>query len=296
MPLRNEFPNLLPFELLQPAEQRVPFVFNSPHSGAYYPATFLASSHLDTTTIRTSEDAFVDELYLSSILLGAPLLRAHFPRAYLDVNRQPYELDQRMFEEKLPSYTNAHSVRVAAGLGTIPRIVSEGKTIYPGKIPLKVAFDRIELLYKPYHHALQKLLIQTRDKFGFAVLIDCHSMPSGMNFNDQPSRADFIIGDRFGRSCSNAFAAEAIFKLQDLGFDVAYNKPYAGGYITENYGNPSQGFHAIQIELNRALYMDESTIQKKAGFNILQSDLYGYLAELTSLPDSIFSSPPLAAE
>ena len=121
-------------------------------------------------------------------------------------------------------------------------------------------------------------------------------MPSGMNFNDQPSRADFIIGDRFGRSCSNAFAAEAIFKLQDLGFDVAYNKPYAGGYITENYGNPSQGFHAIQIELNRALYMDESTIQKKAGFNILQSDLYGYLAELTSLPDSIFSSPPLAAE
>ena len=296
MPLRNEFPNLLPFELLQPAEQRVPFVFNSPHSGAYYPATFLASSHLDTTTIRTSEDAFVDELYLSSILLGAPLLRAHFPRAYLDVNRQPYELDQRMFEEKLPSYTNAHSVRVAAGLGTIPRIVSEGKTIYPGKIPLKDAFDRIELLYKPYHHALQKLLIQTRDKFGFAVLIDCHSMPSGMNFNDQPSRADFIIGDRFGRSCSNAFAAEAIFKLQDLGFDVAYNKPYAGGYITENYGNPSQGFHAIQIELNRALYMDESTIQKKAGFNILQSDLYGYLAELTSLPDSIFSSPPLAAE
>lgn len=296
MPVRDELQSFLPFELLQPAEQRIPFVFNSPHSGAHYPASFLASSHLDAVAIRASEDAYVDELYLSSILLGAPLLRAHFPRAYLDVNRQAYELDQRMFEEKLPSYTNAHSVRVAAGLGTIPRIVSEGKTIYPGKIPLCEAFDRIELLYKPYHHALQKLLTQTHKKFGFAVLIDCHSMPSGLNLGEYTPRADFIIGDRFGRSCSNVFAAKAIYKLQELGFDVAYNKPYAGGYITENYGNPVQGFHAIQIELNRALYMNETTLQKTAGFALLQSDLYGYLSELTSLPDSVFSSPPLAAE
>lgn len=292
----DEFDQVLPFELLQPAEQRIPFVFNSPHSGAFYPSSFLELSHLDAMTIRTSEDAYVDELYLSAVLLGAPILRAHFPRAYIDVNREAYELDQRMFEEKLPSYCNVNSVRVAAGLGTIPRVVSEGKTIYPGKILLSDAWARIEYLYKPYHRALRNILAQTHKKFGFAVLIDCHSMPGGVHLGDGNGRADFIIGDRFGRSCSNLFAAETIKKLQELGFEVAYNKPYAGGYITENYGKPAQGFHAIQIEINRSLYMDETTLEKKSGFGLLQSDIFGFLAELTSLPDSVFSYPSLAAE
>lgn len=296
MSLERDFPLVPPFEVRAPAQQRIPFVFNSPHSGRYYPESFLQASRLDALAIRYSEDCYVDELFASVPRLGAPLLKAHFPRAFLDVNREPYELDPRMFDEPLPPFVNIQSARVAGGLGTIPRLVGEGQLIYPGRIMLDEAFYRIEQIYKPYHAALEELLRATRQRFTYSVLIDCHSMPGGIRPGEIGSRPDFIIGDRFGRSCSEQLTQAAIELLQQLGYTVAHNKPYAGGFITEHYGRPATGCYALQIEINRSLYMDEQSLQKLPGFEALCSDLYQFVSDLTSLPDDLFSVPPLAAE
>ncbi|WP_420961013.1 N-formylglutamate amidohydrolase [Brucella sp. IR073] len=291
-----EFSLVPPHEIRAPAEQRIPFVFDSPHSGRYYPPRFLATSRLDEYAIRRSEDCFVEELFGGAVALGAPMLLAHFPRAYLDVNREPYELDPRMFAEPLPSYANAQSARVAGGLGTVPRLVGEGQDIYPGKLPLAEALQRIETLYKPYHAVLSRLIADTERRFGYCVLIDCHSMPAGIRAGEGIGRPDFIIGDRFGLSCSRALAEAAIELLRDMGYAVAYNKPYAGGFITEHYGKPAKGFHALQIEVNRGLYLNERSFEKHSGFDMLRRDINMFLADLSSLPDYHFSQPPLAAE
>ena len=296
MGLERDFQLMPPFAVREPAEQRIPFVFNSPHSGRYYPQSFLESSRLDALSIRTSEDCYVDELYQSVVRLGAPLLEANFPRAFLDVNREPYELDSRMFDEALPPYANSQSARVAGGLGTIPRLVGEGQLIYPGRIPLAEAFYRIEDLYRPYHLTLDRLLKKTQVMFGYAVLIDCHSMPGGVRSGEIGNRPDFIIGDRYGRSCSGRFTQAAIGMLQDMGYNVVHNKPYAGGFITEHYGRPHHNFHALQIEVNRSLYMDEASLAKLDGFNRLCMDIYQFLSDLTALPDDVFLAPPMAAE
>lgn len=296
MSLERDFHLMPPFEVCAPAEQRIPFVFNSPHSGRHYPRAFLELSRLDPLAIRYSEDSYVDELFASVPRLGAPLLKAHFPRAFLDVNREPYELDPRMFAEPLPPFVNSQSTRVAGGLGTVPRLVGEGQMIYPGRIPLAEAFYRIEDLYRPYHRTLDALLRETHGRFGYAVLIDCHSMPGGVRAGETASRPDFIIGDRFGRSCGEQLTLAAIELLQNLGYSVAHNKPYAGGFITEHYGRPAMGCYALQIEINRALYINEQNLQKLAGFEALCADLHRFLCDLTSLPDDLFLAPPLAAE
>ncbi|MBV2144264.1 N-formylglutamate amidohydrolase [Falsochrobactrum sp. TDYN1] len=296
MSLERDFSLVPPFEVRAPAQQRIPFVFNSPHSGRYYPESFLEASRLDALAIRYSEDCYVDELFASVPRLGAPLLKAHFPRAFLDVNREPYELDPRMFVELLPPFVNIQSARVAGGLGTIPRLVGEGQLIYPGRLSLDEAFYRIEGIYKPYHHTLDGLLRATRQHFGYSVLIDCHSMPGGIRPGEASSRPDFIIGDRFGRSCSEQLTQIAIELLQGLGYTVAHNKPYAGGFITEHYGRPAIACYALQIEINRSLYMDEQSLQKLAGFEALCADIYQFVSDLTALPDDLFSVPPLAAE
>ncbi|RCS23914.1 N-formylglutamate amidohydrolase [Phyllobacterium salinisoli] len=296
MSLECDFSVVPPHEVRAPAEQRIPFVFDSPHSGRYYPSRFLASSRLDEYAIRRSEDCYVEELFGAAVALGAPMLLANFPRAYLDVNREPYELDPRMFAEPLPPYANAQSARVAGGLGTVPRLVGEGQDIYPGKLPLTEALERIETLYKPYHAVLSRLIADTQRRFGYCVLIDCHSMPAGIKVGDGIGRPDFIIGDRFGMSCSDGLSAAAIELLRDMGYAVAHNKPYAGGYITEHYGRPTRGFHALQIEVNRGLYLNERTFAKHAGFELLRKDIDMFLADLSSLPDYHFGVPPLAAE
>lgn len=302
MSLQRDFQTVVPFEVCAPAQQRIPFVFNSPHSGHYYPSEFLQQSRLDAHDIRQSEDCYVDELFASAVPLGAPLLRAHFPRAYLDVNREPYELDPKMFNEPVPSYANIRSVRVAGGLGTVAKIVGEGQDIYKSRLPLNEAMDRIETIYKPYHHQLGQLLSDTRAQFGYAVLIDCHSMPSGVEWGEpnsltnQPSRPDFIIGDRFGRSCSDALSWAAIELLQNMGYNVAHNKPYAGGYITEHYGRPHRDFHALQIEINRALYVNETSLERLPSFAALYRDLAQFMADLTALPDYVFLRHQQAAE
>lgn len=268
------------FEVLAPSVVTVPLVFNSPHSGAVYPPAFLAASRLDPMTLRKSEDCFVDALFGAATDFGAPLLRAHFPRAFLDVNREPYELDPRMFDGRLPSFINARSMRVAGGLGTIARIVGEQQEIYARKLPVSEALARIDGLYKPYHRALRQLLQDQHRRFGLAILIDCHSMPSSGAHRDEGQRADIVLGDRFGTSAAPFFVEQIEEALRSRGYRVGRNRPYAGGFITEHYGNPAQSVHAIQIEVNRGLYMDERSLTKSDGFAALKADLDGMIASL----------------
>ena len=286
-----------PFAVHEPAEQRVPFVFNSPHSGRNYRPEFLAQIRLDRTAIRRSEDYRVDELFSSAVRQGSPLLVAHFPRAYLDVNREPYELDPAMFCDRLPAYANTRSVRVAGGLGTVARIVSETEEIYSHRLTSAEALERIETIYKPYHHTLRNLLAQTHRRFGHAVLVDCHSMPSAREGSSRRARPDFVLGDRYGTSCAESVTWAACEFLTALGYEVEINKPYAGGFITEHYGRPDMGLHAIQIEINRALYMNEATLQKYARFDRVAGDLASFISRFVSIPDTgLATARPLAAE
>jgi N-formylglutamate amidohydrolase len=274
----------LPFEILEPVEWRGPAVFNSPHSGSVYPHAFLATTRLDIATLRRSEDSFVDELVAGVVGRGYPLMRAHFPRCYVDVNREPYELDPRMFDGRLPSFANTRSMRVAGGLGTVARVVGESQEIYGQRIPVEDAIRRIEGLYKPYHRALRRLLARQHREFGAAVLIDCHSMPSTAGAKDERPRADIVLGDRYGTSCVPAIAETVEGLLRSRGYAVSRNKPYAGGFITEHYGNPAVGLHAIQLELNRALYMDERRYERAASFQSVAADLQSLADEVGAIP------------
>ena len=276
------------FDILEPARLTSPLVFNSPHSGAVYPARFLAASRLDAFTLRRTEDTLADRLFLGATELGAPLMRARFPRCYLDVNREAYELDPRMFDGRLPSIANTRSIRVAGGLGTIPRLVGEGQEIYARRLPVEEAMQRIEGIYKPYHRALHGLMMRARRHFGICVLVDCHSMPSPARAADGPQNADFVIGDRYGTSCAPSISNLVCFELEQQGYRVSRNKPYAGGFNTEHYGNPAAGSHAIQLEVSRALYLDEATLEAGAGFGatqlMLQSVLKALAAHAAALP------------
>ena len=296
MSVAGDFAAVCPFEVRAAAEQRVPYIFNSPHSGRYYPERFLEMTRLDANAIRRSEDCYVEELFGCAVMLGAPLLIANFPRAYLDVNREPWELDPRMFADPVPGFCNVRSARVAGGLGTVPKLVGEGLDIYARRLPLAEAVDRIETIYKPYHECLKRLLTRTHARFGSAVLVDCHSMPASIRIGDSGVRPDFIIGDRFGASASGQLSEHAITLLSAMGYAVAHNKPYAGGFITEHYGRPARGLHALQIEVNRGLYMNERTYQKSAGFDALARDLQSFAADLMALPEDAIGAMPLAAE
>jgi N-formylglutamate deformylase len=238
---------------------KVPFIFASPHSGRVYPSSFAQSSRLDAISLRRSEDAFVDELFDSVTELGAPLVAARFPRAFVDANRAPGELDPLMFDAPVNS-VGPRSPRVAAGLGVIPRVVRDGLEIYGTRLPAKEAAFRLEHFYRPYHAALAGLVASARAEFGVAVVIDCHSMPP-------PAKAhDIVLGDCYGEAASAELIGETQNILCGLGFSVARNTPYAGGYTTNLYGRPREGVHAIQIEVSRALYLDEGRMEKSSGF------------------------------
>jgi N-formylglutamate deformylase len=273
-----------PFDILEPAAWRGPIIFNSPHSGSVYPRAFLANAQLDIATLRRSEDSFVDELFAAVVERGFPLMRAHFPRCYVDVNREPYELDPRMFEGRLPSFANTRSMRVAGGLGTVARVVGDAHEIYDQRIPVDEALTRIEGLYKPYHRALRRLITSMHRDFGAAVLIDCHSMPSVAGNKDDRPRADFVLGDRYGTSCVPVIAETIETALAGFGHSVSRNKPYAGGFITEHYGNPSVGVHAIQLEVNRALYMDERRYERSESFAVLATNLVTLADRIAAIP------------
>jgi N-formylglutamate amidohydrolase len=273
-----------PFDIAEPARWRGPVMFNSPHSGRVYTRAFLQSSRLDLTTLRRSEDSFVDELLQGVAAGGFPLMRAHFPRCYVDVNREPYELDPRMFDGRLPSFANTRSMRVAGGLGTVARVVGDSQEIYDRRIAVDDALHRIESLYKPYHRALRRLFTKGHREFGAAILIDCHSMPSSTAPRDDRPRADVVLGDRYGTSCVGAVSEVIETTLRSKGYVVSRNKPYAGGFITEHYGNPSAGLHAIQIEFNRALYMDERRFERAENFGNLAMDLEVLAERIADIP------------
>jgi len=253
------------FETIRPRRQTAPLVFNSAHSGRDYPERFLRMTRLDHVSIRQSEDAWVDELFCRAPHLGAPMLRAHFPRAYLDTNREPWELDPQMFVEPLSDRFNTTSPRVAAGLGTLPKVVAENKPIYRDRLTLDDARMRIEGIYQPYHATLQRLLSESLALFGVAVLVDCHSMPQLTRTDNRPA-PDVVLGDRYGTTCAPSIVdlVEAVFV--GAGLRVARNRPYAGGFATRSYGRPQHGIHAVQIEISRHLYMNEATLAKTETF------------------------------
>jgi N-formylglutamate deformylase len=273
-----------PFEIIEPADLAGPVLFNSPHSGSVYPAGFLTASRLDIGALRRSEDSYVDSLVGGVVARGYPLMRAHFPRCYVDVNREPYELDPRMFDGRLPSFANTRSMRVAGGLGTVARVVGDAQEIYDQRIAVDEAMRRIESLYKPYHRALRRLFTRIQGSFGAAVLVDCHSMPSSTGQKDERPRPEFVIGDRYGTSCVGAVVECVERTLRAMGYTVSRNKPYAGGFITEHYGNPAAGLHAIQLEINRALYMDERRHERAPGFSALAADMEVLAAKLGDMP------------
>lgn len=279
------------WEVLAPAEQTAPVVLASPHSGRDYPADFVANSPLDLLALRRSEDSFVDDLFAAAPNHGIPLLRALFPRAFIDPNREPFELDPDMFDDPLPDYANTQSSRVTAGLGTIARVVSSGQEIYASKLKFADAAARINANYRPYHRALRDLLDTTRRRFGHYVLIDCHSMPSVGGPHDPDAgrqRADIVLGDCFASACSEAVITTVEQALKDQGYEVVRNKPFAGGFTTRHYGRPSQGLHAVQVEINRGLYMDETAIKPNGGMAKLTQDMKSVIEILADIDDSIF--------
>jgi N-formylglutamate deformylase len=285
-----------PFEIIEPAVWRAPVIFNSPHSGSVYPREFLAASRIDEAALRRSEDSFMDEIIEDLTGRGFPIVRVHFPRSYVDVNREPYELDPRMFAGRLPSFANTRSMRVAGGLGTIPRVVGDGQEIYFERLDVEDALSRIEALYKPYHRALRRLINKAHQAFGTVILVDCHSMPSVGVTRDEPARPDVVIGDRYGTSCSGLLPDAVEETLVSLGYSVGRNKPYAGGFITEHYGNPASGLHTIQIELNRAIYMDERRRERGPQFRKVADDFMVLAETLAAIPFDSLGPFQAAAE
>lgn len=264
-----------PFELSVPAQRASPLILASPHSGRIYPEEFARQSCLAEIVLRQSEDCFVDCLVAVAPKLGVPLLSALFPRVFVDPNREPTELDQDMFAERLSTPINAASPRVLAGLGVIPRLAANEQEIYGAKLPLPEVERRLAQFYRPYHRALGDLIADTKRQFGLCVLLDCHSMPSAGAWMDglhsrQRIDVDYVLGDCFGASCAERMTAAAESALSERGAKVRRNNPYSGGYVAQAYGRPPHGVHVLQLEINRALYMNEATLEPGQGFAAVQ--------------------------
>ncbi|WP_085904057.1 N-formylglutamate amidohydrolase [Kiloniella majae] len=263
------------YRLHLPEQHTLPVVLSSPHSGNNYPESFIKGSKLDSHNLRRSEDSFVDELFQNAPKLGAPLLCALFPRAFVDANREPFELDPHMFEDELPSYVNTNSPRVAVGLGTIARNVTSETQIYKDKLTFAEAKDRIERFYWPYHQVLRQLVDTTKRKFGYCIMIDCHSMPKlttqANGISSRSSSVHFVLGDRFGKACSRAVTKTVEDILEQSSYRVLNNNPYPGGFITQHYGEPALGINCLQIEISRTLYMDEDKIERRPDFDDIAS-------------------------
>jgi N-formylglutamate amidohydrolase len=281
------------YALTMPATLRSCAVFSSPHSGADYPPDFLRASLLTPLQMRSSEDAFVDELFAAAPAGGAPLLAARVPRACIDLNRASDDLDPALIAGASRRFLNP---RIAAGLGVIPRVVGEGRPIIRGKLTLVEAQRRINAWWHPYHAELRRLLATARAGFGAAILFDCHSMPHDA-LNAAPlvggRRPDVVLGDRFGVACDRAIIDAAAERFTRAGFVVARNSPFAGGYITQTYGRPQHGVHALQIEIDRALYMDEARVERRADFAAVGALVGQVVTELASLGPRPL---PMAAE
>lgn len=274
---------LQPYFLADPVELAANAVFNSPHSGRDYPESLLRGSRLTPHALRASEDALVDQLFSAAPALGAPLLAATAPRAWVDLNRGPSELDPALIDGVGAAGLNQ---RIAAGLGVIPRIVAEGTAIYDGKMTLAEAEARIDDVHRPYHAQLEALLRRAREQYGCAILFDCHSMPSDALRSAPRVRGrtpEIVLGDRFGAAASRAIMAETQQAFEAEGFIVARNAPFAGGYITQRYGRPSRGMHAIQIEIDRGLYLDRANLSPAPGFDGVRDRITSVVARLVAI-------------
>ncbi|HPE49295.1 MAG TPA: N-formylglutamate amidohydrolase [Hyphomonas sp.] len=268
----------VPYTLMRPQHQTAPLVFASPHSGSLYPAAMLEALCVPLIDLRRTEDAFVEELFAGAPPAGALLMAARYGRSVADLNRDPRELDPAMFEGGPPRVCGLPTARVEAGLGCLPRVAARGEGIYARLLTREEGEARLAHIHDAYHARLGEELVGLRDARGVAVLIDCHSMPSV-----QPGRrglADIVLGDRFGSSCDPRLTARAEREFRDLGFTVARNAPYAGGYTTRRYGRPKRGVHALQIEINRGLYMNEREVSRLATFGALRDAIDGVIAGL----------------
>lgn len=282
------------FELIRPARRASSVVFASPHSGREYPASFLRKAVLNEKQIRSSEDAYVDRLYAVAPEHGVPLLTARAPRAFLDLNRAPEELDPALIEEVR---RNSQNPRVASGLGVIPRVVANGQSIYRGKLSLQEAHGRIATYWRPYHDQLQTLLDESHNAFGEAILIDCHSMPHEALENVGPPgspRPDVVLGDRFGAAAASDIVEQVEAAFAGAGLRVARNMPFAGAFITQHYGRPSRQQHAVQVEIDRALYMNERTLRTNDNFDAFCQLMTGVIAEIAAI--GLPSDARMAAE
>jgi N-formylglutamate amidohydrolase len=292
-------PESLALDCRLPLRQTTPVVVASPHSGALYPASFLTQAAVPLAALRRAEDAFVDELFAIAPALGIPLLAARFPRSYVDANREPYELDPAMFEGPLPRPLNHRSSRVAAGLGMIPRVAASGEPIYRTRVSSNEIELRLASCWRPYHATLSSLIEQTYRTFGSALLIDAHSMPSsasGLGPREREHRIDIVLGDNHGEACAPDLVDWVEHWLVARGLKVQRNQPYAGGFTTQRYGRPDTGRHALQIEINRALYMDELRHEKLPTAGNIERLMSRLLEELASRALSQLSPRPLAAE
>ncbi|MDO5758484.1 MAG: N-formylglutamate amidohydrolase [Rhodobacterales bacterium] len=290
---------MAPYHLHAPARRDTCCVFASPHSARDYPAWFLNASDLDALTLRSSEDAFVDQLFSAAPSFGAPLLLAGAPRAFVDLNRNADELDPALIHDVRHS---GHNPRVSAGLGVIPRVVAGGRAIYKGKMSRAEALQRIQTIWRPYHAALARQMDGAQAMFGRAILIDCHSMPhEAMDGSLRPGarRPDVVLGDRFGASAAADITERIEEAFTDAGLVVARNTPFAGAYVTQTYGRPAQGRHAIQIEIDRSLYMDERSVRPAPGFTEFQMLLEGVIDRIAGIgraDPGAAGTLPLAAE
>ena len=281
------------YQLIMPENRNTSVVFASPHSGRNYSWPFMRKTILDEMEIRSSEDAFVDLLFADVPSFGAPLLYAQTPRAFVDLNRSVDELDPALIDgvRKI-----SHNPRIASGLGVIPRVVSNGRSIYRGKISRVDVETRLTTHWRPYHAALERLIEQNLQMFGEAILIDCHSMPHEAiksTTRKGALKADIVLGDRFGAAAHQRIVDQIEASFADAGLKVARNAPFAGAYIAEHYGRPSRNQHVIQVEIDRSLYMNEQLIRPNGNFQKFQNLISMIAKEISDIGKSEVS---LAAE
>jgi N-formylglutamate deformylase len=280
------------YKLEDPVVLKSGIVIASPHSGRNYSCSVKEKSILDPTTLRSSEDAFVDELMDFAPDLGIPLICSEIPRAFVDLNRARDELDSAIIEGIRP---NGQNPRVISGLGVIPRVVANGKEIYSGKLSKEAAFERLEKFWDPYHSKLSELLDRAYRQFGYSILIDAHSMPHEAILNASTGfhTSQLVLGDRYGASCSPDIVNNLTMLISKNGLHASRNIPFSGAYIVQKYGRPELNRHAIQLEIDRSMYMDERKIQKLEKFFKLKNKLLNILRDFSETHTSVSS---IAAE